>query len=316
MENGKPDRLDTQIIRHLREDGRRPTKTIAGAIGVSEATVTARIRALNDANVMRVMAQQNVAVLSEPLPVFINVWVRGRSIDEVARDLAQEDRIATIHLCVGSPEIQVTAFVAEQVSALAALQQRIGRVPGIDRLEMTVALEMRTYRSDYAALDVVPPGGAGMADPLDDKIWRQLRADGRISNREIARLLDVPASTVRERVNRMLGTDTIRIGAVCDASRFGLASIGFGHLRVRPDALAAALDHLQGIDDIGICALVSGRYNIYALFAARGFEHLAEIVKTRLETTPGLQEIAVRLAAGTPKHRADLISIVPRACTG
>ncbi|WP_348240631.1 hypothetical protein, partial [Salmonella enterica] len=70
-----------------------PTKTIANTLDVTEATVTARIRALSEGGVMRVMAQRNVRKLRECLPCFINVSVRGRSLDEVAADLARLNRI-------------------------------------------------------------------------------------------------------------------------------------------------------------------------------------------------------------------------------
>lgn len=310
MDNGKPDRLDQQIIRHLRQDGRRSTREIAANLDVTEATVTSRIRALNEDGAMRVMAQRNVTLLREPMPVFANIWVRGRSIDDVAAELTAIERIAAVHICVGSPELHIIGFVEENTLALARLQAAISQVPGVERLEVNLALDIRTYRSDYANLDLTPPGGEGMPDPLDDKIVRQLQMDGRVSNREIARVLDLPASTVRERVNRLLATEAIRIGAVCDAQKLGLTLTAFGYLQVSAPQLEPALSYLQAIDDLGICAAVSGRYNIYVLLGVRDFDRLVGVVKTRLEATPGLGDISIRMVADTKKHRADLIKIV------
>src|SRR5690606_19380021 len=124
--------LDLQIIRQLRMDGRLPTKAIAGTLGVTEATVTTRIRALSEGGVMRVMAQRNVSKLRESLPCFIDVSVRGRSLDEVAADLARLSRIATVNVCVGGPEIHLMGFVEENTRAVAQLQNEIGQVPGVD----------------------------------------------------------------------------------------------------------------------------------------------------------------------------------------
>lgn len=310
MEHDRPDRLDLQIIRQLRQDGRRPTKEIAGALGVAEATVTTRIRALNEAGVMRVMAQRNVSMLREKLPCFINVWVRGRNIDEVAADLGRFERVATVHLCVGSPEIHVTAFVEDSTHILGLLQNEIGRVEGVDRLEVSLSLETRTYRSDYAALDIGPMDGGLMDDQLDDRIVQQLQIDGRVSNREIARVLDIPASTVRERVNRMLNANAIRIGAVCDPRKLGLTVGAFGYLQVAAAHIGDALEHLARLDDLGIVSSISGRYNIYVLVGARDFTHLVDVVKSKLEATPGLIELSIRMICDTKKHRANLINII------
>ena len=310
MDAGRPDKLDLQIIRLLRQDGRRATKDIAQALGVTEATATSRIKALNEGGVMRVMAQLNVAMLRDRRLCLFNIWVRGRGVDEVASDLADLKSLTTVQICVGSPEIHVMAFVEENTHVLGLLQNEIGRVPGVDRLEVNLALDIQTYRSDYAALDAGPVGESGVGDALDDRIVRQLQADGRVSNREIARILDVPASTVRERVNRMLGARQIRIGAVCDPIRLGLSLGAFAYLQVSPAHLEEGLMHLAGLEDLGMVASVSGAHNIFTVIGARDFEHLVAVVKDHLETTPGLREISVRNLAVTKKHRADLINIV------
>lgn len=310
MENGRPDKTDIQIIRQLRQDGRRPTKEIAGHLDLTEATITARIRALSDGGVMRVMAQRNVNKMRERLPCFMDVFVRGRSIDEVASDLARFERVTSVHVCVGSPEIHIAALVEENSHIFALLQNEIGRVAGVDRLEVNLALETRKFRSDYAALDVAPITGDPAGDPLDERIIRQLQIDGRVSNREIARMLEVPASTVRERVNRMLSSDIIRIGVVCEPSKLGLNLAAFAYLQVCAAKIEEALQHLQRIEDMGAVTSISGRYSIHVVFGARDFAHLVTIVKTKLEATPGLGEISVRMIAETKKHRADLITIV------
>ncbi|MEI9997367.1 MAG: Lrp/AsnC family transcriptional regulator [Rhizomicrobium sp.] len=310
MEAGKPDKIDLKIIRELREDGRRPTKEIAESLSLAEPTIASRIRALNEAGVMRVMAQVNVKRLRNRQTCFMHVWVRGREIDEVAKDLAKFDRITTVQVCVGSPEIHLMAFVEENTAILALLQNEVGLVEGVDRLEVNLALKTIMFRSDYAALDLGPTGVSEVGDKLDDQIVRQLQIDGRVSNREIARTLDVPASTVRERVNRMLHGRVIRIGAVCDPGKLGLNMAAFGYLQVAAASLERALSHLGKIDDLGIVCTVSGRHSIFVLAGARDFAHFVAIVKSRLETTPGLTEITIRNIAEVKKHRADLIYIV------
>ena len=309
MDNGRPDQLDIRIIQQLREDGRRATKEIAANLGVTEATVTSRIHALNEAGVMRIMAQRNVAMMSHRLPCFMSIWVSGRDVDDVASDLATFNRIASVQILVGSPEIHVTAFVEESQHALAELQRDVGSIAGVARLEVNIAFEIRTYRSEYATLGMDMSIADQIGDELDELIIRQLYLDARTSFREIGRILDVPASTVRERVNRMLQTQAIRIGAVCDPQKIGLNIGAFAYLRVAPARIDKALKYLQGVPDMGEVGAVSGAHNVFVLMGARDYEHLVSVVKQKVERTPGVEEISIRMISHTKKHRPDLISI-------
>lgn len=310
MENHRPDGLDFDIIRQLREDGRRPAKTIAQALGITEATVTARINALSEASVMRVMAQRNVAHLRTRLFCFIRVWIRDRSAQAVANDIAAFASAGSVMLMMGSPEIHVTALVEDNDGLLALLQDHIAQVPGVARLDASVTLKAYKYRYDVVSLSPALSLGEPQGDPLDDAIVHQLQLDGRISNREIGRVLDVSASTIRERVNRMLASKQIHIGAVCDYRKIGFEVAAVAYLQVDPRLIKQALAHLMAHNEIGQVSAISGAANLYVIFAARSLEHLFDIVRLKLETVPGVIETSVGLVTQAIKHRADLISLV------
>lgn len=308
MADFRPDTLDLGVIEQLRADGRKPAKYIAAELGASEATITARIRALGENRVMRVLAQRNMGRLNERIACFVEVSVRGRSIDDVAADLARIEAVSGVNVVVGSPEVMLYAFVENNLQVVSLLQNQIGHVPGVDRIEVSIALDIRTYRSDYGNLASGVVGPAG--EDVDDRIIALLQEDGRESTREIARKLDMPASTVRERMNRLLQTNAIRIGVICDARSLGFDLVAYAFLSVEAAHIEDALAHLAGLDEMGQVCSISGRYNIFVLFAARHMAHLVNVVKSRLETAPGLIEVNVRLVSSTVKHRIDLISIV------
>lgn len=310
MENNRPDKLDFDIIRQLREDGRRPAKTIAQALSVTEATVTSRIRALSDANVMRVMAQRNVTHMRTRLFCFIKVWVRGRSTDAVADDIASLPGAASVMIMVGNPEIHVTALVEDNDHLLSLLQDGIGQISGVDRLDVSVTLKTYKYRYDVVVLSGAMSFGQPQGDPLDDDIIRQLQLDGRVSNREIGRVLGISGSTIRERINRMLTSKQIHIGAVCDYRSMGYDVAAVAYLQVEARQMKAALSYLASQNEVGQVSAISGEANIYVIFAARHLEHLHEIVRLKLQTVPGIIESSISLLAESRKHRADLISLV------
>ena len=90
----------------------------------------------------------------------------------------------------------------------------------------------------------------------------------------------------------------------------GFDLVSYAFLSVEAPHIEDALSHLSRLDEMGQVCSISGRYNIFVLFAARHMTNLVHIVKSRLETTPGLIEVNVRMVSATIKHRIDLISIV------
>src|SRR5688500_1624212 len=65
------------------------------------------------------------------------------------------------------------------------------------------------------------PAALIQPDELDRRIITMLRADGRRSNREIARTLGVPEATVRYRVRRLTEGGVLKITASVDPEHLG-----------------------------------------------------------------------------------------------
>ncbi len=68
-----------------------------------------------------------------------------------------------------------------------------------------------------------------------------LREDGRLSNREVARRLDVSEGTVRQRLKKLQDAGAIRIGVVTDANRVGFAVSAWVRVSVAPEHVDHAL---------------------------------------------------------------------------
>jgi Lrp/AsnC family transcriptional regulator for asnA, asnC and gidA len=306
-DTAKPDTLDLRLIRELREDGRMLNTMLAKRLEVSEATITARIRGLSDNGIMKVMAQRDYRTLGYTTQCFVDISTEGRTASDVADDLARLERISSVNLAVGSPEIYAVFFAKDHGDVVDVMEHEIGRVAGVQRCELAVCLKIGSYRSDYGILS------AGHTQPLSDeldteeRIIRVLQQDGRASFREVSRALDIPETTVRDRIKRLLETRAIRIGVVCDTSRMGFEVAGYAKLCVKPQHLEAALERLSHPEDLGFVAAATGRFNIVSLFGARNFKDFIRISKTRFETLPGIIDADVRVVTETRKHRYDLI---------
>ncbi len=147
-----PDKIDLQIIDTLRLDGRTPNKSIAKLLNVSETTIASRIRAMTERNVMRVTLQRDIYSLGYEFQGFLDLYVAGRGVEEVAQEVCDVEGVLAVAVYLGSPDILVS-FGARGREDLARITDRdIAKIRGIERLESYVALEIRKFESGYVAL--------------------------------------------------------------------------------------------------------------------------------------------------------------------
>ena len=90
------DAVDRQLLRLLRDDGRRPNAEIARALGVSEHTVRKRLDRLRDKGVLRIIGLLDPAATGFPVDVLIGIGVRHGLVREVGRRLAAQGCVAFV----------------------------------------------------------------------------------------------------------------------------------------------------------------------------------------------------------------------------
>ena len=139
-------------------------------------------------------------------------------------------------------------------------------------------------------------------DAVDDGIMEILREDGRLSNREVARRLDVSEGTVRQRLKKLQEAGAIRIGVVTDANRVGFAVSAWVRVSVTPEHVDHALQTFTHLDEVQYVAAMAGRYNVLVVLAAVNQLELMRIVNAKIESCRGVSEVDVRIIAQTIKH--------------
>ena len=147
-----PDRIDLQIIETLRRDGRTPNKTIAKLLNVSETTIASRIRAMTERDVMRVTLQRDIYSLGYQFQGFLDLYVAGRSVNDVAQDVGVIDGVLAIAVYLGSPDILVSFGARDREDLSRIIDDDVAKVPGIERVDSCVALDIRKFESGYVAL--------------------------------------------------------------------------------------------------------------------------------------------------------------------
>jgi len=87
------DRVGKAIMRELQEDGRRSYTGIAAAVGLSEAAVRSRVKALIDSGVLQIVAVTDPLTLGFGVMASIGVMVNGdsRAAAEALSDIEEVD---------------------------------------------------------------------------------------------------------------------------------------------------------------------------------------------------------------------------------
>src|SRR5271155_2696617 len=87
-------------------------------------------------------------------------------------------------------------------------------------------------------------------DELDERIIAALREDGRVSNRDLARNLNVNEATIRSRIRRLEESETMRLVAMVDLTVAGYEFISAVGVQVRGRAAADVARDLAQIADV------------------------------------------------------------------
>ncbi|WP_269617716.1 Lrp/AsnC family transcriptional regulator [Zhongshania sp. BJYM1] len=142
------DEIDHRIVAHLRRDGRMPYKTLANELGLTEATVRARVKRLEEGDSLRVVAVTDYEAVGYTMMLAVGIQVEGRPADVVAEDLAKFDEVFSVCQVVGTLDIETLAVARDQ-EHLSELLVRLGSVPGVRKLEPSIALDVLKNQSNW-----------------------------------------------------------------------------------------------------------------------------------------------------------------------
>jgi Lrp/AsnC family transcriptional regulator, regulator for asnA, asnC and gidA len=139
---------------------------------------------------------------------------------------------------------------------------------------------------DAAARSPTPP--RHRLDDLDRSIIQLLQKDGRSSNTDIAKALDVTETTIRKRIARLLADGVISIVAIPLPEAMEPTMSAIIGLSVRLGSLRELSSQLRSQPEIRYVGLSSGRYDVMVEAFFHDHEHLLEFITERLGTLEGI----------------------------
>jgi len=150
----KLDQADRAIVEHLSVDARVSNREIAEQLGVTEGTVRARVRRMQEEKSIRITAVTNIDRFKDAALAYIWIEVeRSGQIRAVARKLAAIPELGFVGVMLGRADILAITMVRNAEHLAEFVHTRIGVIEGVRRTESTLGVNF--VKHDYRMARIV-----------------------------------------------------------------------------------------------------------------------------------------------------------------
>jgi len=137
----KIDKTDCDIIKMLQKDGRLSNTTIAKKLGVSEATVRARLNRLINEEYIQIVAVGNPIKLGFDIVGMIRFQIDLSKVDSIIRELKKLKPIWFIVQTTGNIDIHAEFNIRSLYELKELITKKINKIDGIIRTETALILD-------------------------------------------------------------------------------------------------------------------------------------------------------------------------------
>jgi Lrp/AsnC family transcriptional regulator, regulator for asnA, asnC and gidA len=128
-------------------------------------------------------------------------------------------------------------------------------------------------------------------DDLDFEIIKQLQTDGRTSYTDISEELGITVGTVRNRVQRLIENQILKIVGVVNPFKTGSPSVTIFGIKVHLRNLDSVIKKLVAIPEVCFVAAATGVYDLYIEVITSSNEELYRVIKNNLSQIDGIESM-------------------------
>jgi Lrp/AsnC family transcriptional regulator for asnA, asnC and gidA len=154
MSKRRLDEVDRQIVAYLSRDARTSNRQIANELGVTEGTVRARIKRMEDEKQIRITAVSNIARYADAALAYVWVEVeRSEQAEQVAAEMAAMKEFGFVGLMMGRFDILGITMVRNTEHLARFVHKNISALEGVRRTESTLSVNF--VKHDYRMSRIV-----------------------------------------------------------------------------------------------------------------------------------------------------------------
>lgn len=148
------DDADRAIVEHLARDARVSNSEIAEQLGVSEGTVRARIKRMEDQRQIRLTAVTNIDRFKDAALAYIWIEVeRSEQTQSVASQLAAVQELGFVGVMLGRSDILAITMVRNTEHLAQFIHERISSIDGVRGTQSTLGVNF--VKHDYRMARIV-----------------------------------------------------------------------------------------------------------------------------------------------------------------
>jgi len=144
--------LDLKIIEILKQDGRTSNHKIAEDLNVTTTVVATRIRRMEKAKAMKIVAVSDFSAYNFDVLLPIGVDVKGRRANDVAEDIAKLEEVASVQLVSGKHDIEILVTLPGLDHMGSFLLEKLSQVKGVRSLDPSFAVDIIKFDFDVAPI--------------------------------------------------------------------------------------------------------------------------------------------------------------------
>lgn len=148
------DDIDRAIVDWLSRDARISNRQVATELGVTEGTVRARIKRMEEEKLIRITAVTNIDRFSDAALAYIWIEVeRSNQTHEVAKALAAIPELGFVGVMLGRSDILAITMVRNTEHLAEFMHKHISCINGVRRTESTLGVNF--VKHDYRMARIV-----------------------------------------------------------------------------------------------------------------------------------------------------------------
>ena len=132
-------------------------------------------------------------------------------------------------------------------------------------------------------------------DAVDLQILRILETNGRATNREIAEKVGVSEGTVRNRIERLIHEDVLRIVGLTDPAKLGYNTTAVISISAELSRLTEIAERLAAAEGVIYVGYTTGTSDIICLAFFRSNDELTDFLTGTLASISGVAEVETSL---------------------
>jgi DNA-binding Lrp family transcriptional regulator len=303
------DGVDRAVLHALAVDGRAPFSRIAQVLGVSDQTVARRFRRLRERAGLRVVGVRDRQQLGGDTWM-LRLRCTPDAAQQIARALARRPDTAWVALTSAGTELVCMTGFRTRGEHEELVLGKLPRTPSIVEIRAHLLLH-RFYGgpagwllkqpaalSEAQAQALRPswsvPGPAEHPAGLtaaDEALVQELERDGRATFAELQDATGRPESSLRRRLDQLLGSRAVFLDVEFDADLYGYATRALLWVTAEPRHLDRVGRAMAGHREVAFAAATTGDSNLLAAVVCRDAPSLYRYLHEDLGRLEGVRHV-------------------------